>query len=63
MKRSGLLFLFPLLAGSAVFTPQASKAPATNEDIETLFTRRHIREQMHNLLDVTSKQSRQLAQD
>lgn len=38
-------------------------APASKEDIEKLFTTMHIREQMKNMMELMSKQSKQMAHD
>jgi len=64
MKRSALLILFIVAALGAVFAQQApGDSPATKEDVEKLFVTMHVREQMHNMMEVMSKQSRQMAQE
>jgi hypothetical protein len=64
MKRTLLVF-FLLGFGLNLGLAQSSsdETPATKEDVEQLFTTMHIREQMQNLMDVSLKQSSQMAED
>lgn len=48
---------------SSPSTTTASEAPATKEDIEKLFAAIHLREQMHNIMEMSSKQSMQATLD
>ena len=64
MDRRLRLLLFVILSVGAVFAQQApNDEPATNDDIEKLFTTMHIREQTRNMMSVMSKQSKQMAHD
>ena len=64
MKRTIVLCLCVVLPVGAAMAQQASTGtPATKEDVEKLFATMHIREQMHNVMDIMSKQSRQMAQE
>ncbi|HUA15524.1 MAG TPA: DUF2059 domain-containing protein [Verrucomicrobiae bacterium] len=65
MKRFLSWALFIGLALSPVFAQQSptGDAPATKEDVENLFATMHIREQMQNMMDVMSKQSKQMAEE
>lgn len=64
MKRIVLLLLCVVLPAVASMAQQASTGtPATKEDVEKLFVTMHIREQMHNIMEVMSKQSQQMAQE
>jgi hypothetical protein len=62
-KRTLLLaLLLALCPGFAQVAP-AADAPASREDIEKLFTTMRIREMMRSMLDLMSKQSKQMAHD
>src|SRR6266550_8703663 len=64
MKR--ILCLVVLLSISVpCFAQQSvsSDSPATKEDIEKLFTTLHLRDQMHRMMDLSMKQSKQMAVD
>jgi hypothetical protein len=63
MKRKLLLLSFVVFACSTGFSQVADNAPATKADVEKLFDTMHIREQMHNVMELASKQSRQMAQE
>lgn len=63
MKRSALLILFALLMGGVVRAQEASSTPASKEEVEKLFATMHIREQMHDTMQVVSTQSREMAQN
>ena len=64
MKRMMWLLAFALLGFHGGFAQQAAtETAATKEDVEKLFATMHIREQMHNVMDVISKQSRETAQN
>jgi hypothetical protein len=64
MKRTVPLLLFVVFALGIVLGQQATTgSPATKEDVEKLFATMHIREQMRSMMEVMSKQSRQMAQD
>lgn len=63
MKRMAWLPVFVVLSFGVATSQQASNdAPASKEDVQKLFATMHIREQMHNVIDVTSKQSREMIQ-
>jgi len=59
------MVLIVALCVAPLWAQQASTgdAPATKEDIETLFTTMHIREQTRNVMQVMIKQQKQLAQE
>jgi uncharacterized protein len=63
MRRRARLLLFCILVCGVGFAQQAGNTPATKEDVEKLFNTMHIRQQMHNMMEVMSKQSRQMAQN
>jgi len=64
MKRMAWLLVFVVLPLSCVFSQQASaQMPPTKEAVEKLFATMHIREQIHNAIELTSKQSREMAQN
>jgi hypothetical protein len=64
MKRIVLLFLCVVLPVVTAAAQQASTGtPATKEDVQKLFATMHINEQMHDIMEVMSKQSRQMAQE
>lgn len=63
MKRMAWLPVFVVLSFGVAISQQASNdTPASKEDVQKLFATMHIREQMHNVIDVTSKQSREMIQ-
>jgi uncharacterized protein len=63
MKRMVWRLVFVLLSFGVAISQQASNdTPASKEDVQKLFATMHIREQMHNVIDVTSKQSRETIQ-
>lgn len=63
MKRM-LWLVFLVGVASPIALAQAGKdLPATKEDVEKLFATMHIREQMHNMVDVMSKQWQQMGKD
>ncbi len=57
----GLLFVMAL---GQIWAQQtsANDAPATKEDVEKLFATMHIREQMRNIMEVVSRQSKQMGE-
>lgn len=63
MKRIAALVLAIGLASGVALAQEANEAPATKEDVAKLFETMHIHEQMHNMMEVMFKQSRQIAQD
>jgi len=65
MKRILNVVLILGLAFASALAQQGSSndAPAAKEDIEKLFTTMHLREQMHNMMEVMAKQSKQMAHD
>lgn len=63
MKQIMSLVLLLGVASGVVFAQATNDEAATREDVEKLFTTMHIREQMHNMVEIVSKQSRQMAQD
>lgn len=63
MKRIWALVLL-IGAAAGIASAQTGKdVPATKEDVEQLFATMHIREQMHNMIDVMSKQWRQMGEE
>jgi len=62
MKRFSRIFLMVALCVAPLWAQQASTndVPATKEDVETLFTTMHIREQMGNIMQVAIKQQKQM---
>lgn len=64
MKRMGWLFVLVVMSFNVAFSQQApNETPATKEDVEKLFATMHIREQMRNMMELMSKQSREMAQN
>ena len=63
MKRILVLVLLVGVASGGAFAQAAKDVPATKEDVEKLFATMHLREQMHNMIDVMSKQWRQMGKD
>lgn len=63
MKRILILFLAIGLASGMALAQATLDTPATKEDVEKLFVTMHVREQMRNMMEAMSKQSRQMAQE
>jgi len=65
MKRIERLALFVFLMLGTVCAQQAppNDQPATKEDIEHLFTTLHVRDQMRGMMEMSAKQSIQMAQE
>lgn len=63
MKRIAAVVLAIGLACGVALAQETNDAPATKEDVAKLFETMHIHEQMHNMMEVMFKQSRQIAQD
>lgn len=60
MKRITQVLLLVVLALGPVWAQEAATdAPATRDDIQQLFTTLRIREQMHNIMEISAKQSMQ----
>src|SRR5260370_30337302 len=54
-----LSFSIPSFAQQSV----SSDSPATKEDVERLFTTLHLRDQIQRMMDLSTKQSKQMAVD
>ena len=63
MKRIAAFVLAIGLACGVGLAQETNDAQAGKEDVEKLFATMHIHEQMHNMMEVMSKQSRQMAQE
>jgi hypothetical protein len=65
MKRISGLVLFLAVAFASVWAQQqpSTDVPATKEDVEKLFATLHIRDQMRNIMEISAKQSMQMAHE
>lgn len=60
MKRMVWVLVFAALSFRVAFAQQApNDAPASKEDVEKLFATMHVREQMHSMIELATKQSRE----